>query len=254
MELTFLGTGGVHGIPAWNCSCFVCKSKNPKNKRFRSALFIKIGNKNISIDCGPDYRSQLLKNKITKLDYVFVTHAHSDHINGAMELSRQKNLKLESSKQVLKEMRRRWSSSNKWLETRNPTIKIQEFKSKVILGVKVDQIKLEHQKDYTKEPTACVGYVFKSKKFKFAYLSDYSKILEPEKLKDLDLLISDGNNMKTKHGHVGVEGSIKVYNQFKPKKMLLTHIRHTEDHTKLSNYVKKFGNINVAYDGLIIKK
>ena len=252
MKIVFLGTGGVHGMPIWNCSCNVCKSKNVKNKRLRSALYINSGNKNICIDCGSDFRAQLLKYKIRRLDYVFVTHCHADHINGIPELSTQKNLKLESSKEVLNELHLRWGSSAKWLKTRNPTIKIQEFKPQTISGIKIDSIKLEHQKDYIKEPTPCLGYVFQSKKFKFAYLSDYSKILEPEKLKNLDLMISDGNNMKTKHGHVGVEGSIKVYNQLKPKKMLLTHIRHTEDHNKLTNYLKKFGNIGVAYDGMKI--
>lgn len=87
--------------------------------------------------------------------------------------------------------------------------------------------------------------------FKFAYMSDFNKILEIEKLKDCDLIISDGNGLDNiGHGHVGINGSIEIYNILKPKKMILTHLTHTMSHKDIVEYVKKYGNIDVAYDGM----
>lgn len=253
MIIKFLGTGGVCGVPYWNCSCKVCKSKNKKDKRLRPSVFVKIANKNIVIDFGPDFRTQLLKYKIRKLDYVFLTHAHGDHINGSMELSKQPKLIFETPREVLDDFLIHHTSTKDWLEKRNPSITIQNFSKKIVNGVSIDAIKLEHKKDFASREIPCYGYVFRSKKFSFAYLSDYSKILEPEKLKDLDLIISDGAYIEPKYGHVGVEGSIEIFNEFKPKKMILTHLSHHSLHNDLSKKLKKFGNIDVAYDGLVIK-
>lgn len=252
-KLTFLGTGGVHGIPIWNCNCKVCKSKNPKDQRLRSAIFIQIDDKNIAIDFGPDFRQQLLKNKIKKLNYAFLTHAHEDHMNGYMELSRQKNLIFEAPKEVLDEFFERLGSSKKWLKTRNPTIQIKPFKKKKIGNVIIDTVALKHQKDYEKKYVPCFGFLFKSENFSFVYLSDYNEILEPEKLKNLDLLISDGNGFDySKTGHMGIKGSIDIFKRFRPQRMLIIHIKHTTGHKFLNDYVRKFGNIEIAFDGMKI--
>lgn len=253
MLIKFLGTGGSCGVPFWNCDCRVCKSKNPKDQRLRSVLFIKIGDKNIAIDGGPDFRTQLLKYKIKKLDYVFLTHAHGDHINGSSEFSKQPNLIVETPTPVLKEFYVRIGPGKDWLMRRNPSMIMQNFSKKIIGGVTVDTVKLDHGKDNIDKPTPCFGYVFRSEKFSFAYLTDYSAILEPKKLKNLDLIISDGCNLEAGHGHAGVEGSIKVYNDLRPKKMLLTHLNHHSLYDELSKKLKKVGNIGVAYDGLEIK-
>lgn len=251
MKIKFLGTGGVCGVPIWNCDCEVCKSKNPKDNRLRSSLFVQINDKNIVIDFGPDFRQQLLNNKIKKLDYVFLTHAHGDHMNGYMELSRQKNLILESPKKVLEKFIEKIGGSLNWLKTRNPSMKIQPFKKKKIEDVIVDTVALKHQKDYQKNYTPCFGFLFKSKKFCFAYLSDYNEVLEPEKLKKLDLLISDGDGFDySKTGHMGVKGSIDIFKKFNPKRMIITHIKHTKSHKSLNDYVKKFGNIEIAFDAM----
>jgi phosphoribosyl 1,2-cyclic phosphate phosphodiesterase len=253
MKMLFLGSGGVHGVPIWNCNCEVCKSKDPKDKRMRPSLLVNINGKNILIDFGPDLRTQLFKYKIRKLDLVLLTHAHGDHMNDYMQLSRQDNLILEAPKEVLDEFFERLGNSRLWLQKRNPSLKILNFEEKNIDGFKVDTVALEHQKDYMEEVTPCFGYVFTSKKFKFAYLSDYSKIIEKEKVKDLDILISDGAGFEiSKTGHMGVKGSIEVFKELKPKMMILTHINHKKSHDFLTKFVKQFGNIKIAYDGMEI--
>jgi phosphoribosyl 1,2-cyclic phosphate phosphodiesterase len=203
------------------------------------------------IDFGPDFRTQLLTNGIKKLDYVFLTHCHGDHMCGYIELARQKNLILEAPKEALDDLFLRLGNSREWMESRNPTMKMSPFNPKIIGGVNIETIKLRHDKDFdSRGSVPCYGYLFKSKKHTWAYMSDFNDVLEPEKLENLDLIISDGSGLDTNLGHLGIKGSIKLFNKFKPKKMIITHIRHIKSHEALSAYVRKFGNIEIAFDGM----
>jgi len=250
MNVQFLGTGGVLGIPYWNCGCEVCSSKDSKDTRLRPSLLVKIGKKNVLIDFGPDLRRQLLKYKIKKIDYAFLTHAHSDHMNGFSDFASQKKFALEAPRAVLFGLFK-WTQEIEWMQTRNPTMEIRPFKKKVVNGVEIDTVKLDHKKGYEKIGIPCVGYTFSTKNFKMAYLTDYINILEEDKVKNLDVLISDGNGFNpSNRGHVGIKRNIKLYKKLKPKKMILTHINHVKSHSFLTKYVKKFGNIHIAYDGM----
>lgn len=90
MKLTFLGTGTSHGVPVIACDCAVCKSKDPHDKRSRSAAYIEITNnsssKYILIDVGPDFREQALRENIRQIDAVLLTHSHADHLHGIDDL------------------------------------------------------------------------------------------------------------------------------------------------------------------------
>ena len=119
--------------------------------------------------------------------------------------------------------------------------------------MKIDVVQLEHRKDYGVN-VPCYGYVFSNNRVKIAYISDYNKIIEVDKLKDCDIIISDGNGIDNiGHGHVGINGSIDIYNELKPKKMILTHFKHDLSHEEMVAYTKQFGNIEIAYDGMEIE-
>ena len=86
MKITFLGTGTSIGVPEMLCSCAVCGSENPKDKRLRTSVLIETGTANILIDCGPDFREQVLRYKVDQIDAVLVTHEHYDHVGGMDDL------------------------------------------------------------------------------------------------------------------------------------------------------------------------
>ena len=86
MKIKFLGTGTSQGIPVIGCNCKICKSKDKKDIRLRSSIYIKYKNQNFVVDTGPDFRQQVLTNNIKKIDFVPYTHAHRDHTSGIDEL------------------------------------------------------------------------------------------------------------------------------------------------------------------------
>ena len=82
MKVIILGSGSSVGVPSIGCRCEVCNSTNPKNKRTRASIYIETETTSLIVDTGPDLRVQALQNNITKVDGVFYTHSHADHING----------------------------------------------------------------------------------------------------------------------------------------------------------------------------
>ena len=81
-KLTFLGTGTSQGVPVIACECDVCQSTDFRDKRLRNAALLEIENSVIAIDCGPDFRQQMLREKVKKLDAILITHEHNDHVIG----------------------------------------------------------------------------------------------------------------------------------------------------------------------------
>ncbi len=85
-RMTFLGTGTSQGVPIIGCKCGVCASKDPRDKRLRASVLIEYGGLNIVVDCGPDFRQQMLRAGVDHLDAVLLTHQHKDHTSGIDEL------------------------------------------------------------------------------------------------------------------------------------------------------------------------
>src|SRR4030042_955850 len=168
MTITFLGTGGITGTPAWSCNCKTCriaKQRKGKNIRTRPSILIESEDKYLIVDTGPDFRTQMLKEKIEKLNYALVTHTHLDHIACLYEMMLGGKMELYIPKEVLKEMKDdfflRWLLL--YIKKRNPEIKIKEFKPFRMGRVKVDSIKLIHQKDFGIKKYPCYGYLFEKK-------------------------------------------------------------------------------------------
>jgi len=86
MRLTFLGTGTSHGVPVIGCPCKVCHSSDPRDRRYRSSALLETDRTRVLIDCGPDFREQILPREFRKIDAVLLTHSHYDHFGGLDDL------------------------------------------------------------------------------------------------------------------------------------------------------------------------
>ena len=85
-KLTFLGTGTSCGVPTLGCFCDVCTSTDPHDKRLRTSALLETENTRLLIDCGPDFRQQMLQQEFRKIDAILITHSHYDHVGGIDDL------------------------------------------------------------------------------------------------------------------------------------------------------------------------
>ena len=114
MIVTVLGTGTSQGVPVIGCTCPVCQSKDPRDKRLRTSILIQTGEVTVAVDAGPDFRQQMLRENVTKLDAVLITHEHKDHIGGLDDLRpfifrQQKPMTLYVDDTALPEIKREYS-------------------------------------------------------------------------------------------------------------------------------------------------
>lgn len=252
MKLKFLGTGTSQGVPVIGCHCEVCTSQNFKDKRFRSSAMVTTeAGKKILIDCGPDFRMQMLQNGEEQIDAVLLTHEHNDHVIGLDDLRplifrNHKNIDIYSNKRVGEEVKNRFPYAFADVKYPGaPSFNIHEIDQNfTILQTDIIPVEVMHSK------IPIYGFKFK----KLAYITDASFIspTEKEKLKDLDYLILNCIRKDDFHpAHFILPQVLELFEELKPKKMYLTHISH---HLGLHNETEKElpENIFLAYDGLEI--
>ncbi len=253
MKITFLGTGTSQGVPLIGCNCDICQSSDEMDKRLRSSALISIGDTNILIDAGPDFRQQMLRENVINLDAILLTHEHKDHIGGlddvrAFNYIQKKPMDIYAEKRV-----------NDLLQSRDfayvverkdypgvPKMNFHNIENKMFeLGEeKIIPIRgIHHQLP-----------VFGFRIQNFAYITDMNLISteEKEKLKNLDVLVITALRRKKHVSHFSLEEALEIIEEIKPKKSYLTHISHKLGFYKdLINELPE--NVYPAYDGLKIK-
>lgn len=252
MEITFLGTGTSQGIPIIGSDHPVCLSEDPKDKRLRVSMLINWNNKNILIDCGPDFRQQMLANKVDHLDAILYTHEHNDHTAGLDDIRpfffRQGDIPVFAKKRVLKALRKRFDyifkTENKYPGA--PGVQVNEIENKPFSfeGLTITPVKFMHNR------LPVFGYRMED----FAYLTDIKSIeaQETEKLRDLKVLVVSALRIEPHHSHFNLEEALKFINEVKPEKAYLTHISHLLGfHEAVEKELPE--NVHLAFDNLKIK-
>ena len=226
MKITFLGTGTSQGIPVIACDCKVCRSDNPKDNRLRTSVLIEDNNQTFVIDTGPDFRQQMLRENVQKLDAIIYTHQHKDHVAGmddirAFNYKFKKYMDIYCTAEVEEALIREFPyvfSSYKYPGV--PEIKIHNIKNEPfnINGVEILPIEGLHYK------LPVFGYRIND----FVYLTDVSFVSEKEreKMKGADIIVLDALR-KTPHiSHFTMEQAVDLLEELQPKKGYLIHISH----------------------------
>ena len=261
MKITFLGTGTSQGIPIIGSNHPVCLSKDPKDKRLRVSVLIEWDDYNYVIDCGPDFRQQMLNtlsrkrtpsNEPATLHGILFTHEHADHVAGLDDIRpfvfRQGDIPLYAHKRVLENLKQRFDYIFRTEERYPgaPSVLSQE----VVNGQSLQLGNLEVIPVEAYHGTLQVfGYRFD----KIAYLTDVKTIAVEElnKLKDLDILVLNCLREEEHFTHLNLEEALVLIEKIKPKKTYLTHISHMLGfHKEVEKKLPE--NVFLAYDGLCL--
>lgn len=251
MKITFLGTGTSQGVPVIGCECQVCKSLDFRDKRFRSSIHVEANGVSLVVDTGPDFRMQMLRAGVKRLDAVIYTHEHKDHTAGLDDIrpynfSQQMDLPIFGRKQVLEQIQREFAyifSANKYPGVPQvDAIEINENPFRVN-GLSIIPIPVFHYK------LPVLGFRFGD----FSYVTDTNFIPEEsmELLEGTEILILDALQKESHISHFTLDEAVKIAQKIGAKQTCFTHISHRMGlHEQIDHELPE--GIALGYDGLEI--
>lgn len=252
MRVTFLGTGTSQGVPVIACQCAVCQSTDKRDKRLRSSILIDYNDRSIVVDTGPDFRYQMLRQDVRRLDAVLMTHSHKDHIAGlddvrAFNYQQQQSIPIYSNKATHDALRKEFYYA------------FSDFKYPGVPQLELEEIFAGHAFElYGKDimPVEVMHYKMPVLGFRidnFAYITDAKTISEESfrLLEGVEILVLNALQREPHISHLTLEEAIDVSNKIGPQKTYLTHISHRFGrHEEIQAALPE--RFYVAHDQLII--
>ncbi|GIV28319.1 MAG: MBL fold metallo-hydrolase [Bacteroidia bacterium] len=250
LEVIFLGTGTSQGVPLIGCECAVCISDDERDKRLRSSILVRDEETTIVVDTGPDFRQQMLREKIKRIDAILYTHEHKDHIAGmddvrAFNFILKKKMPVYVSDRVLRALEREFYyvfSDEKYPGIPEIDVHIIDTMPFYINSIYIQPVELLHYR------MPVLGYVFNKK---VAYITDanYISDVEKNKIKNLEVLIVNALRREKHVSHFTLNEALQLIQEVNPRRAYLTHISHQlGKHEEVSRELPD--NVFVAYDGL----
>lgn len=252
MKVTFLGTGTSQGVPVIGCQCEVCNSIDFHDNRLRSSILIESQGTQLVIDTGPDFRQQMLRERVNRLDAVVFTHEHKDHTAGLDDIRsfnflQRRDMPVYGRDRVLKQLKQEFAyifHEKKYpgvpQVTLNPISNLP-FK---INGIAIIPIEVMHYK----------LPVFGFRVGNFTYITDANYIAEEEKekIKGSKVVVLNALQKQEHISHFTLDEAIEVMEELKPEKGYFTHISHKLGlHAEVSKELPEY--IELAWDGLTIE-
>ena len=281
-RLTFLGTGTSQGIPMIGCGCEVCASRDPRDKRLRSSALVDYGGLRILIDAGPDFRQQMLRENVSHVDAILLTHNHKDHTGGlddirAFNYTEKRPVQIYCEKYVEESLRQEYSYA--FAEKKYPgapewnvheicnspfnvsgscgTDRLEWHSGKGYVHVGTDKPSTEKPRTVRIIPIRGMHYKLPVLGFRFgniAYCTDMNMIPEEEfgKLLGLDHFVINCVRSGRHISHFSIEEAVAVARKVGARHSWLTHMSHQLPcHGILEESLPE--NIRPAYDGLVIE-
>ncbi len=270
LELTFLGTGTSSGVPIIGCACDVCTSKDSRDARTRPSIMIsypQVGEdlvRRLIVDTGPDFRTQMIRHRVGRVDGVFLTHAHADHIFGLDDLRcfntvMKEPIQLYAEASTMEHVQQIFSYIFQKHRNVNQTFVadlvpnlLNEAEPLTLFGAVWTPLRLMHgslpilgfRVDYADS---------KGHPFSLAYCTDVS-LISPQTyplLLDLDVLVIDGLRYQPHPTHLTIDEALVEIERIGPKRAYLTHMAHEISHRTLVEQLPC--HVKPAYDGLTVQ-
>ena len=249
MKVTFLGTGTSQGVPVIACECEVCRSLDFRDTRTRSSALIENNGISILIDSGTDFRYQMLRERIKRIDAVLFTHAHKDHTAGLDDIRsfnfRQKSvIPIYGTKQVLNQLKQEFEYifvENSYPGIPQLSLNVIDDQPFTIKGLDIIPIPVMHHK------MPVLGFRVGN----FTYITDANDIPldSREKVKGTQTLVLNALQKEPHISHFTLDEAIQISKELKVPQTYLTHISHRLGlHQKVSEEIPE--GIALSYDGL----
>jgi phosphoribosyl 1,2-cyclic phosphate phosphodiesterase len=253
LSITFLGTGTSHGVPMINCDCAVCRSDDPRDNRTRTAIIVRTPTTTFTLDTPPDFRTQVLRERITHLDAVVYTHSHTDHIMGFDDLRRfceGRTIPIHADPATLTDLRRvfqfAFASDHNWPGFVRP--EAHEITAPFTIGdVQLTPVTLPHGRFNV------TGFVLSVGDRKLAaYFTDCNGVPPAalEAARDVPVLIIDALRHRPHPTHLTVEQAANFATAMNASRTYFTHVCHDLGHAATEADLPP--EIRLAHDGLTI--
>ncbi|MES2388491.1 MAG: MBL fold metallo-hydrolase [Bacteroidota bacterium] len=252
MKVTFLGTGTSQGVPMIACECPVCTSLDYRDKRLRTSVLIEVNSVRFIIDTGPDFRQQMLRERVKRLDAVVFTHQHKDHIAGLDEVrsfnyAQKENMPVYATERVCKQLKIEFAYAFEAFKYPGvPLIDLYQFGDEPfeIKGVKITPVTVMHHM------LPVTGFRIGN----FTYITDANRIdpAERDKIRGSEIMVLNGLQREPHPSHFTLQESLDVIADINPRAAYLTHISHRLGrHAEVQPTLPP--NVFLAWDGLTLE-
>ena len=257
MKLTFLGTGTSQGVPVIGCHCAVCRSTDWRDQRLRTSAMVEVGEVCLIIDAGPDFRQQMLREGVERIDALLLTHEHKDHTAGIddvrafnfVDYPTIHTTHIYGNAPTLRTLRKDYDyafAANKYRGV--PVIELHEIDEQqpfVVCGVEICPIVGHHSARFRS-----VGFRIGP----LAYITDFSDIApaEERKLHGVETLVVNALRWEPHDSHFSVAEALALIGRVSPKRAFLTHMSHAIGLYEEASQRLPAG-VEFAYDGLCVE-